>query len=102
MNGRSQDGDFELCRSLSNEEFARLVRPTEIGFIYFLLFHGCVVYVGKSEGAFINRVHHHRRMGWQFSSVRVLQCGVTGYPLLQEEQRFIRMFKPGYNKSVWT
>jgi hypothetical protein len=94
------DDDSRLRKALGPAA-EDLLRPDEIGFIYFLLDGGTVVYVGSSHGSFSTRIARHRVNGMKFTASRVLVVEKHGRELQWEEHRYISMFKPKYNKSDW-
>lgn len=63
--------------------------------VYFLTLRGNVVYVGQSR-KLVFRLTHHIRLGREFDAVCYVP--VPERELDHEEQRFIRIFQPVYNK----
>lgn len=70
--------------------------PEGVGYIYFLLRKGIIIYVGQSINPYA-RIAYHRQQAIDFNSVRMIPCQIDR--MLYYEARWIKRFAPEFNTN---
>lgn len=87
----------ELYTEFNMKEVIQLHKSNSDKFIYFLIKDNLLVYIGKSDGGFLNRLNHHLKTK-DFDEIRY-RTVVTSSSLDKIEKQLITKYRPKLNKE---